>query len=167
MSDLQLETSRLWLRPLALGDVGAVRALLIAPDVRLWLCDGLVFPEATVRQMVLDSLSGFRRDGAGLFAVRRKEDGEFVGYAGLEPAAVGGLELMAAVWPRYWRQGVASEACRAVLDDAFERANVARVLFCADAPNIRSLALIARLGFKPLLNTPGAFGTIRWFALPR
>ena len=144
-----------------------MRALLIDPDVRRWLCDGLVFPEATVRKMVQDSISGFHRDGAGLFAIRCRRSAELVGYAGLERAAIGGLELVAAVWPRYWRRGVATEACRAVLDDSFGRVRPARIVCCTDAPNFRSLAFIAKLGFQPLLNTPGAFGTIRWFVLRR
>jgi len=54
-----------------------------------------------------------------------------------------------------------------VLGDAFERLGLERVVACADAPNFRSLALIARLGFRPLVSTPGAFGAIRWFARSR
>jgi len=165
--DLRLETPRLVLRPLALGDVGVVRSLLIHPDVRRWMCDGLVLTEAAVRSAVLESLAGFRWRGAGLLGMRLGQGGAFAGYAGLQPARIGGLELVAAVWPRHWRHGLAAEACRAILGDAFERVGLARVLACADAPNFRSLALISRLGFRPLMNTPGAFGTIRWFALAR
>ncbi|HEY6098084.1 MAG TPA: GNAT family N-acetyltransferase [Anaeromyxobacter sp.] len=165
--DLQLETPRLLLRPLSLGDVGAVRSLLIDPDVRRWMCDGQVLPEATVRAAVEQSLAGFRWRGAGMFALRLKVDGAFAGIAGLKPARLGGVELGAGVWPRHWRHGLAGEACRAVLDDAFGRVGLERVLACTDAPNFRSLALIARLGFRPLVNTPGAFGAIRWFARAR
>ncbi|BDG02145.1 GNAT family N-acetyltransferase [Anaeromyxobacter oryzae] len=162
-----LDTPRLTLRPLTLGDVGALRALLIDPDVRRWMCDGLVLPEATVRGMIQESLAGFRRCGAGLYALHRKEDGAFVGYAGLKPARIRGLELAAAVWPRYWRQGVAREAGEAVIRHAFDGLELPRVLACTDAPNFRSLGAIVRLGFRPLVNTPGAFGVIRWFVRDR
>jgi RimJ/RimL family protein N-acetyltransferase len=165
--DVHLETPRLLLAPLTFSDVGAVHALVIDPDVRRWMCDGLVLPEAAVRRSVLESISRLRWRGAGLFALRHRDDCAFVGYAGLKLAAIGGLELVAAVWPRWWRHGLAAEACRAVLDDAFGRLGAARVLACTDAPNFRSLALIARLGFRPLVNTPGAFGVIRWFAVDR
>ncbi len=165
--DLELETPRLVLRPLSLGDVGILHALVIDPDVRRWAMDGRVVPEASVRSAILKSIAGFRWRGAGFFALRHKHDGAFVGYAGLKEAKVGGLELGAAVWPRYWRLGLAAEACRAVLDDAFGRLGATRVVACADAPNFRSLALIARLGFRPLVNTPGVFGAIRWFVLDR
>ena len=165
--DLQLETPRLLLRPLTLCDVGALHALVIDPDVRRWMCDGRVLPEANVRASILRSLASFRWHGAGMFALRLREDGAFAGYAGLRPAQIGGLELGAAVWPRHWRQGLAGEACRAILGDAFDRVGADRVVACADAPNFRSLALIARLGFRPLGNTPGVFGAVRWFALAR
>jgi RimJ/RimL family protein N-acetyltransferase len=165
--DLQLETPRLLLRPLGLGDVGALHALAIEPDVRRWAMDGRVVPEATVRGAIQRSIAGFRWRGAGFFALLHRDDGAFVGYAGLKEANLGGLELGAAIWPRHWGQGLAAEACRAVLDDAFGRLRAPRVLACADAPNLRSLALIARLGFRPLATTPGAFGAIRWFVVER
>ncbi len=167
--DLALETPRLVLRPLDLGDVGALHALFVDPDVRRFAADGQVFPEARVRASIQKSLASFRAHGTGGFALRLREDGAFAGYAGLFPAKLpmGGLELGAALWPRYWRAGLAAEACRAVLADGFGRLALPRVLACTDAPNLRSLALIARLGFRPLLNTPGAFGAIRWFVLGR
>jgi hypothetical protein len=57
---LRLETSRLVLSPVAFGDVGALRALLIHPDVRRWLCDGRVLSEAEVRGMVQQRRSDSR-----------------------------------------------------------------------------------------------------------
>jgi RimJ/RimL family protein N-acetyltransferase len=168
--DLGLDTPRLALRPMALGDVGRLHALMIDPDVRRWAMDGRVLPEASFREAVLKTIATFRRRGIGAFAVRMREDGAFAGYAGLFPAQLArldGIELGAALWPRYWRHGLAAEACRAVLADARGRLDLARVLACADAPNFRSLALIARLGFRQIATTPGAFGAIRWFALDR
>ena len=165
--ELHLDTARLVLRPLTLGDVGAVHALVIDPAVRRWMMDGRVVPESHVRGATLRSIASFRRSGAGFFALRSRDDGAFVGYAGLKESKLGARELGAAIWPRWWRQGLAAEACRAVLDDAFGRLGAARVVACADAPNLRSLALIARLGFRPLTTTPGVFGAIRWFVLNR
>ncbi|HZZ85966.1 MAG TPA: GNAT family N-acetyltransferase [Anaeromyxobacteraceae bacterium] len=168
--DLQIETARLLLKPLALGDVASLRALMIDPDVRRWAADGRVLSEAHVRGSILKSLSTLRRHGTGAFALRLRTDGSFVGYAGLFPANLAGpgeLELGAAVWPRHWRRGLAAEACRAILEDAFGRVGLSRVLACADAPNFRSLALMARLGFRQIGTRPGAFGAIRWYALER
>ncbi|BDG10479.1 GNAT family N-acetyltransferase [Anaeromyxobacter paludicola] len=167
--DPSLETPRLLLTPLTLGDVGTLRALMIDPDVRRWAAEGRVLSEARVRYLTLRSLATFQRHGTGAFGLRLRAGGAFVGYAGLLPAHApeGGLELGAGIWPRYWRSGLASEACRAVLDDAFGRLGLARALACADAPNFRSLALIARLGFRQIRTAPGTFGAIRWFVRER
>jgi RimJ/RimL family protein N-acetyltransferase len=168
--DLRLDTPRLELRPMTLGDVGSLHALMIDPDVRRWAMDGRVVPEASSRMAVLKSIASFRRHGTGAYALRLREGGAFVGYAGLFPAKlarVGGYELGAAIWPRYWRQGLAAEACRAILAEAFGPLGLERVLACTDAPNFRSLALLATLGFRQIATTPGAFGTIRWFGLDR
>lgn len=168
--NLQLETPRLLLEPVTLADLAPLRSLMIDPDVRRWAADGRVLSEAHVRGSILRSISAFRRHGTGAFAMRLREGGAFAGYAGLFPAKLanqGGLELGAAVWPRYWRTGLAAEACRAVLDDAFGRLGLRRVLACADAPNFRSLGLIARLGFHQIATRPGVFGAVRWFAIER
>ncbi|HET9596373.1 MAG TPA: GNAT family N-acetyltransferase [Anaeromyxobacteraceae bacterium] len=164
---LRLETSRLVLSPVEFADVGALRVLLIHPDVRRWLCDGRVLSEADVRGMVAQSREAFLWRRAGFFAMRTLHDGSLVGLAGLKPAVLGGPELVSALWPSLWRSGLAAEACRVVLHDAFERVGVQRVLAGADAPNFRSLALIHALGFRQIAITPGAFGTIRWFSLER
>jgi len=161
-----LETPRLLLRPLDLGDVGEVHALLVDPLVRRFLCDGQVLPEARPRASVLRSRRLFLRSGVGLFRLDLREGG-FVGYAGLQTAPIGGLELACALWPRHQARGLAEEGCRAVLAHAFDVAGISCVLAGADAPNVRSVRLVQRLGFRPLRNTPGVFGTIRWFALDR
>ena len=83
-----IETARLSLRPLGLDDVGELHALCLDPDVRRWMCDGLVYPESRIRRSILKSIDGFRWSGAGMFAVRLRESGAFAGYAGLKPAIV-------------------------------------------------------------------------------
>jgi len=168
--DLELGTPRLLLRPFTLGDTASLRSLLIDPDVRRWLADGRILSEAHVRKTILRNLKTLTRHGTGAFAIRLRADGAFAGSVGLFPAKLanlGGLELGAAVFPRYWRSGLAAEACRAILDHAFSRVGLGRVLACADAPNFRSVALIASLGFRQIGTTPGVFGAIRWFALDR
>ena len=168
--DLTLETPRLVLRPHTLADLTTLRSLMIDPDVRRWAADGRVLSEAHVRGSLLRVGSTFRRCGAGAFGMWLRTNGAFAGYAGLFPAKLanhGGLELGAAVWPRHWRTGLATEACRAVIDDAFTRLGLERVLACTDAPNFRSLGLITRLGFRQIATRPGVFGAIRWFALQR
>ncbi len=157
-----LQTPRLLLRPVAERDVPELAALLAEPGVYRFLLDGVPATTSVARDLVAASAAGFLEGGVGVFHATRRDDGAFVGMAGLRRAEIGGLELVCALWPRCWGQGLAEEACRACLDRAAER-GIAEVLAGADAPNTASLRLIARLGFEPLRETPGAFGSIRWF----
>src|SRR5512142_2940898 len=118
---------------MTLGDVGSLHALMIDPGVRRWAMDGRVVPEASARAAIVKSIGTFRRHGTGAYALRLREDGAFVGYAGLFPAKrarLGGFELGAAIWPRYWQRGLTAEACRAVLHEAFGPLDLQRVLAC-------------------------------------
>lgn len=162
-----LETPRLALRPVGEGDVPELAALLGEPDVFRFLCDGFPATPALVGALVAASEASFREHGVGLFALAERADGAAAGVAGFRPAEIGGLELVCALWPRCWGRGLAEEACRACLAFAFEGVGLEEVLAGADAPNSASLRLIARLGFEPLRETPGAFGAIRWFVLRR
>ena len=166
--DLQLETPRLVLTPLMWSDLMSLRSLLIDPDVRRWATtDGRVLSEADIRWSVRESNSTFRRRGTGGFALRLRADGAFAGYAGLLPEQLHGqewLELSVALRPRYWRAGLAVEACRAILDDAFGRIGVPRVCACCLARNLRSLALVSRLGFRQVETVPAVLGALRVFA---
>ena len=49
---------------------------------------------------------------------------------------------------RYWRQGYAYEACRAVLDEAFDTLHAHRV-FAETTDGVKSLGLMRRLGLRP------------------
>lgn len=165
--DRPLATPRLALRPVARSDVAELSALLANPGVFRFLLDGAPAPPALVRELVAASEAIFRDTGVGLFLATDREGGGVAGLAGFRRAEIGGIELVCALWPRCWKRGLAGEACRACLAFAFDEARLDEVLAGADAPNAASLRLIARLGFEPLGETPGAFGAIRWFVLRR
>jgi RimJ/RimL family protein N-acetyltransferase len=78
-------------------------------------------------------------------------DGLFLGYVGLMPSRSGHpLGAHADIgWRLHrfaWGKGYATEAAAAALDDAFSRCGLAEVLAYTTATNVRSQAVIARLG---------------------
>lgn len=82
----------------------------------------------------------------------RTPPGEFVGVSGLMTSGppVGGTDpefgcLFATQWHG---QGVATEAGRAVLADAWSRPGVDRVITVMDSPNPASRRLVDKLGFR-------------------
>ena len=78
-----------------------------------------------------------------------KAGGEFVGECGLFALADGGdLALRYALHRRFWGQGLATEAARAVIDDGFGRLDLARVLSFVEGPNDASHRVAKKLGFN-------------------
>jgi ribosomal-protein-alanine N-acetyltransferase len=163
----EIETPRLLLRPLRASDAADVLALLGDPGVFRFMMDGAPPSAAFVRDLIASSALGFDEVGLGAFRANLRGSGDLVGLVGFRPAEIGGFELLCALIPRFWGQGLAEEACRASIAFAFERTDLENVLAAADAPNASSLRLIARLGFERVCETPGAFGSILWFARRR
>jgi len=168
-----LASPRLRLVPFALADVPAVRAFVVDPEVRRWMCDGKALDEPVVRGWVRDSERDFRAGGAGMWRIEvRGEGGEVVdrcaGFAGIRPSRVSRDPMLAAaVAPRWFGRGVATEACRLVLRDGFERCGYPRIVAGTDWNNAPSRALIRRLGFTPWRASPGFFGAVVWSVLDR
>jgi RimJ/RimL family protein N-acetyltransferase len=98
-------------------------------------------------------------------AVLDKATGAFVGLAGLVPvlepfgrlpsfggdlAARGSLEmgLFWAISPRWHRQGRATEAAAALIDAAFERLGLARIVATTEHDNHASIGVMRRLGMR-------------------
>ena len=92
-----------------------------------------------------------RRRGLVAWTVRTRS-GQFVGVSGLmtsEPP-VGGPdpEFGCLLATRWHGQGFATEAGLAVLDDAWSRLRLDRVITVMDSPNLPSRRLVDKLGFR-------------------
>ena len=93
------------------------------------------------------------RDGFGLWAIERREDRAFIGFAGLAapsfeahftPAVEVGWRLAAAAWGR----GYATESARAALRFGFEELDLAEIVSFTVPANVRSRAVMERLGMS-------------------
>ncbi len=143
-----IRTERLLLRPIASADVEALHRFWTDPSVRRYLWDNEVISRATVEQIVSDSERCFCELGSGLFAIELLEvPAELVGFCGLrrmpDPEQV---ELLYGILPRYWGEGMVSEAARAVLRHGFEQCGLTRIMGATDTPNQRSVRVMQRLG---------------------
>jgi RimJ/RimL family protein N-acetyltransferase len=91
------------------------------------------------------------RDGFGKWALRCKDDGAFLGLCGVSPiwptlAPAPGLEIGWRLVRSAWGFGYATEAARAALADIFARTDATEVISFTLPTNMRSLAVMARLG---------------------
>ncbi len=94
------------------------------------------------------NLKNYERDGLGLWALERLEDGRFIGDAGLTWQLVEGvptLEIGYHVHEAFRGQGLASEAARACLDLGFSREGVDLVCSIVHPENTASAKVSQRL----------------------
>ena len=77
-------------------------------------------------------------------------DGRIVGDIGInfECPLPGQVEVGYSLHPEVWGQGMAMEALSALLDDLFSNRSLHRAVAITAADNIRSRALLERLGFR-------------------
>jgi [ribosomal protein S5]-alanine N-acetyltransferase len=148
---IELRSARLVLRPIEPADREALHRLWTDPAVRRFLWDDRVIDFATIDEVIARSTASFAGEGFGLFALRAPGGAELLGAAGIHCLAPGlEPELIYSLAPVCWGRGLASEASRAVIADAFGRLGFARVLARTDTPNRASIEVMKRLGMQYL-----------------
>jgi RimJ/RimL family protein N-acetyltransferase len=136
-----LATERLILRQFRRDDASDVNSFADDPDYRRYL--GSDHPGAAE---FLDNNVDTDWDLAPSWAIEL--DGRVVGgvFLGMDPANRR-AELACLVAPAHWRTGLALEACRAVVDEAFA-IGLVQIWARADAENIASIRAMERLGMR-------------------
>ena len=127
-----LRTGRLTLRPFRPDDVAAFEAFARSEAYLRFLGADHPDPPTFVANNV-------GQDGAWVIEF----DDRVVGSIFL------GDELACLLDPAVHRLGIASEAARAVISDAFERRGYEEIVARAHPDNVASLRAMARLGFRP------------------
>jgi RimJ/RimL family protein N-acetyltransferase len=147
---LALETGRLTLRRMDLGDAGFILGLLNEPSFLLHIGDKGVRTEDDARRYIAEGpLASYARFGFGLRIVERKDGGEPIGICGLlKREWLEDVDLGFALPPRFWGAGYAFEAASAVLAHARERLGLRRIVAITSLDNEPSIRLLARLAFR-------------------
>ena len=147
---LVLDTSRLRLHPALPRDTQALHQVWTDPDVRQFLWDDVTIPLATAAEATSASARDFAAQRFGLWVIRtRGREAEIAGFCGLRSEGIGTEpELLFGLLPAFWRQGLASEAARAVLAYGFGTLRLPRIVAATDAPNERSARTLASLGMR-------------------
>ena len=97
----------------------------------------------------------FEKDALGLLAVRRRDDGQFLGMCGLhhQESFPDDVEIAWRFASQHWGHGYATEAARGWLGYGFTRLRLPRIISVTDLDNARSIALMKRLGMSFVENT--------------
>lgn len=162
---LELISERLVLRPLSMDDVELMRALWSDPEVMRYIGD-MSKPEeveADVAKYVARGAGG----RIGMWSVALREGGAKIGYTVLLPMPIevedtDMTQIVAQAYPRddievgyvfgpeAWGNGYATEACRRMLDFAFEHTSLDEVLAVTDPENVVSQRVLRKSGMADL-----------------
>ncbi|MFI5272824.1 MAG: GNAT family N-acetyltransferase [Ktedonobacterales bacterium] len=158
-SEQPLETARLLLEPLVVSHAAALFAALQAPDLYTFIpqdpppsAQSLAARYATLATR----RSPDRREVWLNWALRLRATSAYVGIVEVTVHADRTAMLAYMVFPPFWRQGYATEACGRVLAHLFADSHVSRVAAEIDTRNAASIHLVEALGFTRAATTPNA-----------
>lgn len=118
---MRMETKRLVLRKMNMGDFDALHEILSDPDTMRHY--PVPFSEERTRGWITWNMNNYTELGFGLWAVILKESGECIGDCGISMQNIHGKirpEIGYHIHKNHQRMGYASEAARACLDFVFE-----------------------------------------------
>ncbi|MBJ6110250.1 GNAT family N-acetyltransferase [Hymenobacter sp. BT523] len=151
------DTARLHLRPLADADTAGMFALDSDPAVHRYLGGiggRLLTDPAESLDMIRFIEAQYAAKGIGRWAVVLRETGEFMGWAGLKlvDGPINGqqdfYDLGYRFRPQFWGQGYGYEAAQAWLDHGFQAMRLPRICGYADAENLASRRILAKIGLR-------------------
>jgi ribosomal-protein-alanine N-acetyltransferase len=143
------ESSRLYLRELTFEDTNALYGLLSDPLAMEWYPHTYTFAET--RDWIERAHESYARFGHGFWAAAGKERGELIGICGVLNSEVRGTEEKALAWlilRRFWNQGYATEAGRALLDYGRRVLGRERIISLIRPGNVASIRVAIKLGME-------------------
>lgn len=144
----ELSTERLILRRWQDRDLEPWAAMNADPEVREHLGEPLTREQSDAS--VARFLAEFDERGYGWWAVEIRATGGFAGFAGLDRVDDGlpftGVEIGWRLARAAWGKGYATEAALAVLGFGFGTLGLAEILAVTTAGNLRSQAVMSRIG---------------------
>ncbi|HZE06372.1 MAG TPA: GNAT family N-acetyltransferase [Solirubrobacteraceae bacterium] len=148
--EVLIETERLRLRPMEMGDLDEFVALHADPEVTEFIRP---LDRAAAEERLRRDEVEWRERGHGLLAVLDRESGAFLGRCGLKHwPQFGETELGWALRRQVWGHGYATEAARACLEWGFAKLDVPYLTAMVNPDNVRSIRVAERLSMTPMRN---------------
>lgn len=163
-----LETKRLTLRLLEMGDLDALYRLYSDPQVRAY------FPERTrslaeTREELEWFLHGHpERPELGLWATVERNSGAFLGRCGLLPWSIDGqpeVELAYLIDKSRWGEGLATEAARGIIQHSRNELGLKRLICLIMPGNAASAAVATKVGMAFEREHTAEFGLCHVYSL--
>ena len=142
-----LETERLLLRAFTSDDIDLILELDSDPEVMRWINGGTPTSREFAERQIIPLFTSYDGD-FGFWAAHLRSDGEFVGWFCLrrnegEEAALGYRLLR-----RFWRLGLATEGSLALIELAFTKLGVRRVMAGTYEHNTASRRVMEKVAMR-------------------
>ena len=158
-----IETKRLLLREYTMDDFDALYEILSDPETMQHYPKP--YDEEGTRRWLTWSLDNYEKYGFGLWAMVLKKTGELIGDCGVTMQNIDGEmlpEIGYHVHKKYWRQGFAKEAARAVRDWVFRNTSFDAVYSYMKYTNVGSYSTAIATGMKKVKEYPDPRNTISY-----
>ncbi|PSB10955.1 GNAT family N-acetyltransferase [Pleurocapsa sp. CCALA 161] len=145
-----LETSRLTLRYITSRDAEALMTILGDAEVMRFSIIG-IHSSKQIKQFIEQRLISYLEYGFGLYALVHKQNQELIGYCGFFIQSIEQqkeVEVGYRLAKKYWGQGLATEAAKAVVEYGQQRFNFRRFVCLIEIKNNRSIRVAQKLGMK-------------------
>ncbi len=143
------QTERLVAERLRADHLGELTAMHNDPRVMATL--GGVRTEEQSRRFHEESLDQWDRDGHGLWMLRDRSDGRFVGRGGIRHVTLDGVdevEIAYALMAEYWGRGLATEMATKFLELAWGHLGMSQLVCFTMTTNLRSRRVMEKVGFR-------------------
>lgn len=149
---VQLETDRLLLRDFEMDDDRNIFELDSDPEVHRFLGAKPLTTLQQAQEVIRSVRQQYIDNGIGRWAVINKQNGLFIGWAGLKymREVTNGQVLFYDLGYRFkkdhWGKGYATEAAKALVDHGFQKMKLQDVFAMADAGNAASRRVLEKTG---------------------
>lgn len=148
--EVVLETRRLVLRQLDLGDAEFILELLNEPSFVQFIGDKGVRTLDDARDYLRTGpMDSYNRHGFGLFMVMKRDGQVPIGMCGLlKRDELDDPDVGFAFLPRFWSRGYASESAAATIACGRDRFGMKRIVAITAPENKSSISLLLKLGLQ-------------------
>lgn len=167
-----IETERLLLREFNVTDAAAVYEFNSNKEVHKYTGDEVVQSLNRAKEIITDIwLKDYKKYGYGRWAVFYKPEGKVIGFAGLKYLPkIGETDIGFRILPKYWGQGIVSEASKEIIKYGFEKLALERIIGIALPENIGSWKILKKIGlqfYQKRAYDKGSTEIYNWYILEK
>jgi RimJ/RimL family protein N-acetyltransferase len=145
-----INIERMVLREFVKSDVDALFQILSLPEVMQFSPTGALSFDMSAAK-IQGFIDSYQEYGYGKWAVIHRETGRLIGYCGIAVEEIDGKienELGYRFDPKFWGQGLGTEAASACLEYAFNTLHLEYLLAIVEPDNIASVRILQKIGMS-------------------